>query len=79
MGISELDVKARMLGNILSVVGYLTLVHINPLWGSIIKIVGLCLVTPFCIRIKLWDVVVLFGFFGAIDLSNVIKLIWAGG
>ena len=75
----ELDVKARVLGNVLSVIGYLILVHMDPLWGSIIKIGALFLVTPFCIRAKLWDVVILFGFFGAIDLSNVIRLLLAGG
>lgn len=74
----KIDVKLRLIGNVLSVVGYLILVHANPFWGSLIKIVGLCLVTPFCIRAKLWDVVVLFGFFGAIDLSNVVKILIAG-
>lgn len=68
------DVKTRYLGNLLSIVGYVVLIHVDSLWGSIIKIIGLMLVTPFCVRTKLWDVVILFSIFGFIDLSNIAKL-----
>jgi Flp pilus assembly protein protease CpaA len=70
------DIKSRYIGNILSLVGYFMLVHVDPLIGSVVKIVGLVLVTPFCIRFKLWDVVFLFGVFGLIDLSNIVKLVF---
>lgn len=73
----KLDVKLRLIGNILSVVGYMILIHINPLWGSTIKIIALVLVTPFCIRTKLWDVVALFGFFGFLDLTNIVRILYS--
>lgn len=66
---------ARYVGNALSIIGYFVLLHIDPLLGSCIKIVGLSLVTPFCIKLKLWDVVFVFGFFGVLDASNVFKLL----
>lgn len=71
-----LDVKTRYIGNLLSIVGYVVLVHVDPLWGSIIKIIGLGLATPFCIRTKLWDVVILFGIFIFIDLTNIMRILF---
>jgi hypothetical protein len=71
----DLIIVARYLGNICSVVGYLILLHVDPILGSSIKLVGFCFSTPFCIRLKLWDVVFLFAFFGILDLSNLIKLL----
>lgn len=66
---------ARYLGNVLSIVGYFVLLHVDPLLGSTIKIVSLFLVTPFCIKLKLWDVVFVFGFYGMLDLTNIVKLL----
>lgn len=66
---------ARYLGNGLSIVGYFVLLNIDPLLGSTIKLISLALVTPFCIKLKLWDVVFVFAFYGMLDLSNIIKLL----
>lgn len=66
---------ARYLGNALSIIGYFVLLNVDPLLGSSLKIIALCLVTPFCVKLKLWDVVFVFGFYGLLDLSNVIKLL----
>lgn len=66
---------ARYLGNALSIVGYFVLLHVDPLLGSSIKIMALCLITPFCIKLKLWDVVFVFGFYGVLDASNIITIL----
>lgn len=66
---------ARYVGNALSIVGYFVLLNVDPLLGSTIKLIALALVTPFCIKLKLWDVVFVFGFYGMLDLSNIIKLL----
>lgn len=75
---SQVDILmiARVIGNIFSVVGYVVLLHYDPLLGSCIKLTGMVLCTPFCIKLKLWDVALLFGFFGIIDLSNIIKILF---
>jgi hypothetical protein len=66
---------ARYLGNGLSIVGYFVLLNVDPLLGSTIKLISLALVTPFCIKLKFWDVVFVFGFYGMLDLTNIIKLL----
>ncbi len=66
----------RLIGNMLSIIGYIILINVDPLLGSIIKIIGLFLVVPFCLKLKLWDVVVVFGFFVAIDIANIIKIVF---
>ncbi len=66
---------ARYIGNGLSIVGYFVLLNVDPLLGSSIKLLALGLVTPFCVKLKLWDVVFVFGFYGMLDLTNIIKLL----
>ena len=65
----------RIAGNTLTIVGYTVLLHVNPLAGSAIKIVGFGLVMPFCWKAKLYDVMLLAAAFGILDLSNIVKLI----
>lgn len=65
----------RYAGNFCGLFGYLILLHYDPLLGSSIKLIGLGLLIPFCFQAKLWDVLILFGFFGILDITNVIKLL----
>lgn len=66
---------ARYVGNALSIVGYFVLLNVDPLLGSTLKIIALCLVTPFCVKLKLWDVIFVFGFYGVLDATNIFKLL----
>lgn len=65
----------RWIGNILSIIGYIFLLHYDPLVGSSIKLVGTLCILPFCFKLKLWDVIFVFGFFGILDISNIIRIL----
>ena len=73
---TKLLMTLRVLGNVTNVLGYFVLLYVDPLAGSIIRILGLIFATPFCVKIKLWDVVALFAFFGALDVANVIRILF---
>lgn len=65
----------RYIGNIFLIVGYFFLLNIDMLTGLIIKCIGGILTLPFAIKYKLWDVVFICAFFGAIEISKIIELI----
>ena len=65
----------RWIGNGLSIIGYIFLLHFDPLVGSSIKLLGTTCILPFCLKLKLWDVILVFGFFGMLDLTNIIKIL----
>jgi hypothetical protein len=65
----------RYIGNGLGIVGYFVLLNVDPLWGSIIKIMALGLVTPSCIKWKFWDVIAVFSFYAVLDLNNIYKIL----
>jgi hypothetical protein len=67
---------ARYIGNALSIVGYFVLLNVDPLWGSVIKIIALGLVAPFCIVWRLWDVVFVFGFYAVLDAHNIYNILF---
>lgn len=67
-------VLARFLGNFGNLAGYYIVLQVDPILGSIVKIISLGLCIPFCVKIKLWDVIILFSFFIAIDIHNIFKL-----
>jgi hypothetical protein len=54
--------------------GYVVLVWYNFKYGILIKFIGGLLTIPFAIELKLWDVLILCGFFGVIELAKVIQL-----
>lgn len=61
--------QIRIVGNIVAVSGYFVMLHINPIIGVVVKVIGLGCVIPFCIKLKMWDVVAVMSFFMAIDIS----------
>ena len=71
---SQIDLM-RYIGNLLALVGYGVLLHYSPLYGGVIKLIGLFLVLPSCYKLKLYDVMFMLGLFGLLDLSNVIKIL----
>lgn len=69
------DDYMRIAGNALTLIGYAVLLYFSPLAGSSLKVFGLCLALPSCIKLKLWDVVFMLSLFGILDLSNVFRLL----
>lgn len=67
------SVALRIVGNIITVIGYFVLLHLNPLVGSCLKIFGFSLIIPFCWKAKLYDVIALAGFFMVLDVSNIVR------
>lgn len=66
----------RVFGNVIAITGYFIMLHVNPVLGVALKATGLACVIPFCIQLKLWDVVGVMSFFMCIDLSYAAKFIF---
>ena len=64
----------RYIGNLILIIGYFVLLHVNMSLGLIIKCIGGVLTIPFAIQNKLWDVLFLCGFFGIIETIKLIQL-----
>ena len=64
----------RYLGNILLIVGYQTMLWGDFKYGLIIKCVGGILTIPFALKLKLYDVLVLCGFFTVNEILKLINL-----
>ena len=67
--------RRRWLGNALTIVGYGFILHVDPLIGSGLKILGFSLVIPSVIKYKMYDVVALATVFIALDLSNILRIL----
>ena len=65
----------RYIGNIFLVAGYFILLNSDMLTGLIIKCIGGLFAFPFAIKYKLWDVVFISAFFGAIEISKIIEIL----
>lgn len=65
----------RYVGNFLLIVGYQIMLWGEFKSGLLIKCIGGILSIPFAIKLKLWDVVFLCGFFGFTELSKIIQMI----
>ena len=71
------NINLRIFGNALAIFGYFIILYIHGPLGSLVKLVGFILMMPFVVSSKLWDLLLTLGFFGALDLSNVIRWILA--
>lgn len=67
---------ARTIGNISIIAGYVILLNVNLFWGLLIKLLAAGLVIPWATKYKFWDVVILNGFMGAVDLHQVILVLF---
>lgn len=68
--------RLRYIGNIFVVIGYFILLHVNMTTGLIIKCIGGSMGLPFAIKYKMWDVVFICGFFGVIEITKIIQLLF---
>jgi hypothetical protein len=64
----------RYVGNFLLLLGYFFMVWVDLKTGITIKFLAGFLTLPFSIKLKLWDVLVLTGFFTIIDATKLIDL-----
>ncbi|QGT54587.1 hypothetical protein b3_0352 [Synechococcus phage B3] len=65
----------RYLGNLLIIVGYYILLWQSESVGLIIKLVGTLMAIPSLYVLKLWDALVICGFFALIEFSRLLYLI----
>lgn len=64
----------RYLGNFLLIVGYQTMLWGDFKYGLLIKCTGGILTIPFAVKLKLYDVLVLCGFFTANEILKLRQL-----
>ncbi len=69
-------VTSRVLGTVVLVGGYFTMLHVNMTLGIIVKIIAAIMMNPWLIKHKIWDVVVLQSIMAAIDLHKLIVLLF---
>ena len=68
-----LENKLRIAGNICLIVGYFIMLNINLPIGVCIKLMGSLLFTPFVIKHKAYDMILVVGIFSSIDAHSLIK------
>jgi len=64
----------RYLGNIFLIVGYQTMLWGDFKYGLLVKCVGGILTIPFAVKLKLYDVLVLCGFFTVNEIAKLVHL-----
>ena len=64
----------RYIGNILLLSGYFFLLWGDLKVGLMVKCVGNIFVVPFAIKYKFWDILILCGFYAAIEVPKLIQL-----
>ena len=68
-------IKLRMLGSGLVIAAYFIILHSNMIAGVLTHITAMGISTPYFIRSKAWDVVIMFIFLMSIGMSKLIILI----
>lgn len=66
----------RLIGNTILVIGYFVMLWFDLTLGLVIKCIGGLLTIPFAIKLKLWDVLILCGFFSILDLTKILYLLF---
>lgn len=64
----------RYIGNLLLIVGYFTLLYTNFKIGLTVKFFGGLLGIPSLLKLKMWDALIIVGFFTAIEGTRLIQL-----
>jgi len=64
----------RYIDNILLLSGYFFLPWGDPKSGLLVKCIGNAFVIPFALKYKFWDILVLCGFYAAIEIPKLIQL-----
>ena len=64
----------RYIGNFLLILGYFFMVWVDLKVGLTVKFLAGFLTIPFSIKLRLWDVLILTGFFTVIEGTKLIDL-----
>ena len=67
-------VKLRIIGSVLVITSYFTILHIDTTTGVILNIIAESISMPFFIYNKIWDVVLMLSFMISIGLSKLLSL-----
>lgn len=70
----NLSTILRYLGNLFLIVGYHVLLWGDEKFGLTIKLLGGLLLVPSFFSFKMWDALILCGFYAVIELSRLIHL-----
>jgi len=70
----NLSTILRYLGNLFLIVGYYILLWGDEKFGLTIKLLGGLLLVPSFFAFKMWDALILCGFYAVIELSRLIHL-----
>lgn len=65
-------VTGRVIGNVLKIVGYFVLLHIDTKIGSELRLLGYLISLPWYWYFKVYDVVAIMLLFGLMDLSSLL-------
>ena len=65
----------RWVGNAFLIVGHFILLYVSLFWGLTICFASNAMILPWALKDKLWDVVIILCFFGAIEGSKLISLV----
>ena len=68
----KIDVQMRVVGSVLVITAYFTILHINTTLGVAIQMVGDSISIPYFIKTKSWDVVIMIAFLLMISVSHLI-------
>lgn len=66
----NLIVFLRYVGIILVIIGYYVLLYVNVFWGIVLRIIANIILLPWAIKNKLWDFIILLGFFLVIEFHK---------
>jgi hypothetical protein len=69
---TRIDVPMRIVGSVLVITAYFTIVHINTTLGVVIQMVGDSISIPYFIRTKSWDIVIMVTFLLVISVSHLL-------
>ena len=64
----------RIVGSASLLIGYFLLLYLDVRIGCTFRLIGGCMMIPFAVSIKTWDVVGLQTLFAVIDASKIIQL-----
>ena len=65
----------RYLGNLFLIIGYYVILWGDMRIGLVVKVIGGFLLIPSLVYLKMWDALVLCGFFAVIEISKLLSLL----
>ena len=58
----KIDVTARIIGSVLSIISYFIVLHVSSTLGAMMMLVADVISVPYFVRTKSWDVVLMLSF-----------------